>query len=324
MASFRKRGDAWRAEIAVLGVRESATFPTRQEARAWAADRETAIRAGKRGGAARRPLREALVRFEREVSPTHRGRRWEALRLRRMGRDRIAAVLMSDLRPSDFADWRDRRLREVSPPSVAREFNLLRSVLEVARREWGWLTDNPMRDVRRPAGRPPRRRRVSPEEADRITLALGWDGASPPQNASQRVAVAFLFAIETAMRAGEIVDLTWDRVGAKSVTLPRTKNGDQREVPLSSSARALLALLPHDGDRVFGINGALRDALFRRARDRAGVVGLRFHDTRAEAITRLSKKLDIMELARAVGHRDIRSLMIYYAPTASEIADRIG
>lgn len=324
MASFRKRGDTWRAEIAVLGVRESATFPTRQEARAWAADRETAIRAGKRGGAARRPLREALVRFERDVSPTHRGRRWEALRLRRMGRDRIAAVLMSDLRPSDFADWRDRRLREVSPPSVAREFNLLRSVLEVARREWGWLTDNPMRDVRRPASRPPRRRRVSPDEADRITLALGWDGASPPQNASQRVAVAFLFAIETAMRAGEIVDLTWDRVGEKSVTLPRTKNGDQREVPLSSSARALLALLPHDGDSVFMVSGALRDALFRRARDRAGIVGLRFHDTRAEAITRLSKKLDIMELARAVGHRDIRSLMIYYAPTASEIADRIG
>lgn len=222
MASFRKRGDTWRAEIALLGVRESATFPTRAEARAWAADRETAIRAGKRGGPARKPLREALARFEREVSPTHRGRRWEALRLRRMAQDRIAAALMADLRPADFADWRDRRLREVSPPSVAREFNLLRSVLEVARREWGWLTDNPMRDVRRPAGRPPRRRRVSPDEADRITMALGWDGVSPPQNASQRVAVAFLFAIETAMRAGEIVDLTWAKVGEKSVTLPRT------------------------------------------------------------------------------------------------------
>lgn len=324
MASFRKRGDAWRAEIALLGVRESATFPTRQEARAWAADRETAIRAGKRGGPARRPLREALVRYEREVSPTHRGRRWEALRLRRMAQDRLAAVLMADLRPADFADWRDRRLREVSPPSVAREFNLLRSVLESARREWGWLTDNPMRDVRRPAGRPPRRRRVSPDEADRITMALGWDGASPPQNASQRVAVAFLFALETAMRAGEIVDLTWDKVGEKAVTLPRTKNGDQREVPLSTTARALLALLPRDGDRVFMVSGALRDALFRRARDRAGIVGMTWHDTRHEACTRLAAKLSVLELARMIGHRDPRSLMIYFNPTAAELADRLG
>src|SRR3546814_17368597 len=37
MASFRKSGSGWRAEVARNGVRESATFPTKREAQEWAA-----------------------------------------------------------------------------------------------------------------------------------------------------------------------------------------------------------------------------------------------------------------------------------------------
>jgi integrase len=51
---------------------------------------------------------------------------------------------------------------------------------------------------------------------------------------------------------------------------------------------------------------------------------LHFHDSRAEAIFRLSKRLDVLELARMVGHRDPRSLMLYYATTADELADKLG
>ena len=50
---------------------------------------------------------------------------------------------------------------------------------------------------------------------------------------------------------------------------------------------------------------------------------LRFHDSRAEAIWRLSKKLDVLELARVIGHRDIKSLLIYYQTDADELADRL-
>ena len=56
----------------------------------------------------------------------------------------------------------------------------------------------------------------------------------------------------------------------------------------------------------------------------AGIEDLTFHDTRHEALTRLARKLDVLDLARMVGHRDPRSLMIYYNPTASEIAQRLG
>ena len=138
------------------------------------------------------------------------------------------------------------------------------------------------------------------------------------------------------MRAGEILSLTWDHVNLadRYVTLPRTKNGDSRQVPLSTKAANLLEKLRGPGipfakaEPVFTITSATLDVLFRRARDRAAIdlpscKTVRFHDARGEAITRLSKRLDVLELARVVGHRSLASLMFYYAKTASEIAKKL-
>jgi integrase len=106
------------------------------------------------------------------------------------------------------------------------------------------------------------------------------------------------------------------------VVLPKTKNGDSREVPLSPRAREILAAL-RGNEKPFDIANGTRDALFRKLVVRAGIPNLRFHDARSEAIYRLSKKLDILDLARTVGHRDLKSLMLYYRSSADELADRL-
>lgn len=93
---------------------------------------------------------------------------------------------------------------------------------------------------------------------------------------------------------------------------------------MSRRAAALLALLPRNGESVFGVSDALRDALWRKARKRAEIVGLTFHDLRHEATTRLARKLDVLDLSRMTGHRDLKSLRRYYNPAAEEIADRLG
>lgn len=213
-------------------------------------------------------------------------------------------------------------MTQVSGASVRREMNLLQSIFKACRKEWGWLNSDPIKDVDRPPNPASRKRRISQEEIDRVTLALGYDGGEPV-TVSDRVALSFLFAIETAMRSGEILGLKWGDVSPKSVTLPKTKNGDVRKVPLTARAREILSLLPRGGDTVFDVEPASRDTLFRKARVRAGVVDLHYHDSRAEAIWRLSKKLDVMELARVIGHRDLRSLLIYYQADADELADRL-
>ena len=129
--------------------------------------------------------------------------------------------------------------------------------------------------------------------------------------------------VEPAMRAGEILGMRWQDVGAKSVTLPRTKNGDMRQVPLSPRAREILAALPRTDAPVFNLHPGTRDSLWRRAVKAAEIADLHFHDSRAEAIWRLSKKLDMMELARIIGHRNYNSLQLYYAVSADDLADRL-
>lgn len=58
-------------------------------------------------------------------------------------------------------------------------------------------------------------------------------------------------------------------------------------------------------------------------RERAAITGLNFHDARHTAITRLAQKLNPLELARMVGHRDLKMLMRYYNESADEIAKKL-
>lgn len=319
MASFRKRGDGWRVELYKNGQRESATFPTKREAAQWAMQREAELTGARLPD---KSLADALDRYGRDVSPSHKGSRWELLRLDAMSKAAFARVPVARLSGTDIADWRDERLTEVSAATVAREMNLLRSVLEAARRDWGWIRLNPMADVRRPRTPTSRKRRVTQDEIDRVSLACGLD-ILRADTMLNRTGLAFLFALETAMRAGEILGMVWPDVAEKSVRLPRTKNGDVRHVPLSPRAREILALLPRGDGPVFALHPGTRDALWRRAVTATGIPDLHFHDSRAEAIWRLSKKLDVMELARVIGHRNVNSLLLYYQTSADELADRL-
>ena len=77
--------------------------------------------------------------------------------------------------------------------------------------------------------------------------------------------------------------------------------------------------------RIWHIDSATLGTLFRRACADANppIVGARFHDSRATAITRLASRLQPLELARMIGHRDVSELLTYYRETASSIASRL-
>jgi len=76
--------------------------------------------------------------------------------------------------------------------------------------------------------------------------------------------------------------------------------------------------------RCFTLSSAVLDVLFRKARDRLMIEDLHFHDSRAEALTRLSRKVDVMTLAKISGHKDVRILVnAYYRETAEQIAARL-
>lgn len=326
MGTVARRGEVWRAQIARAGIRESRTFATRQQAIDWIVAREAAILSGK-VLSGRQTLADAADRWERARNPS----RSDQTRLRALRALPWAKQPIVQLTPETISGWRDERLGKVRPATVIRELTTLRSVIEYARRDLGWIAANPIRDVRAPKEPPPRSRLISAAEIATMLDTLEYVGAV--ETVRHEVAVALLLALETAMRAGEICGLRWEHVGDQVAHLPKTKNGDARDVPLSTQARALLAVmrkkkLVHarkkpDG-RVFHITAGTLDALFRRARQDGGMEGFTFHDSRANALTRLSKILSPLELARMAGHRDLGSLLIYYREPAASIAERLG
>lgn len=336
MASIAKRGTGWRAQIAIKGVRENHTFATKAEANAWAAERETEIRKGLTAGFdATKTCGDAFDRYVKDVSGQKAGgdktKRWESNRLHFIGNQVVDGTKIKDVKLVDMTSdilgrWRDQRLKEVAASTINRDFALVSNVFAVARREWKWIAKSPTTDVRRLQSGPSRDRLPTEDEIDRICLACGFD-ETPATTKMQAVAIAFLFAIETAMRANEICKLqrVWIKGNVAHLPAEANKNRQKRDVPLSKRALELLGLLPTvDGGQVFGLTESSLDALFRKAKTRAQIDELHFHDTRHEAITRLAKKLDVLALARMVGHRDLRMLQIYYNETAAELAARLN
>lgn len=326
MATFRKRGKKWLAEIKINDTRKAKSFDTKLDAKNWAIEAEKLLR--RHGGLIQgKTLGDAFTKYAVEVSPEKKGERWEVIRLGKLGRDDISLVPLLELATHDFELWRDRSLVTLKSSSVNRELNIINSVIEVARKKWKWIDVNPLKDLDRPKAPPHRDRRISDDEIQRICDALLYDEQGDVVNQRQFIAVAFLLAIETAMRQGELFGLDWCDVhlGDLYVHLSDTKNGTKRDVPLSSRALVLLEKLqPAAAGRVLPFNQRSCGQIFRGAVKLCGIEGLTFHDTRHEALTRLARKLDLLDLARMVGHRDPRSLMIYYNATATEIAGRLG
>ena len=322
MATFRKRQKRWTAEVRKKGFYKSKTFNTKIAAQTWAIETEQFLSSEVdlvRG----KTFANALDRFEREVSKGRKGERWEVIRINKHRRDALADRLLEDLTMEDINRWITEQTTSAS--TINRDLNLLSSIFSHCIK-WKWIKQNPCKGCQRPRQPAPRERRISEHEINRILAALYFHEDSG-LTARKQTGYAFLIALETAMRQGEIWGLQWPDIDfrGKYLTLHDTKNGTRRHVPLSSKAITLLqALEPKATGKVFSVRQQSGVVYFRKAVQIAGIDNLTFHDTRHEALTRLARKLDVLDLARMVGHRDPRSLMIYYNPTPTEIAERLG
>ena len=323
MGTLRKRGDSWRAEVFKRGIRDSDTFPNRQQAVDWIIHREAAINA--MADTTGNTFGDAVTKRSAVDTVT----RWEIQRLKSFPKE-WADVPMSAVTPEMIAKWRDNRLKEVKPGTVLRERTVLRSLFALARTEWKWVTVNPVADVKPPRSPQPRRRVIADDERDAIVAELGF--TNRVETIRHETAVAFLLALETGMRAGEILALLPEHVSGQVAHVAKSKMGPARDVALSRRAIELFGILRakrlinvkrKDGGRLFHIDSKSLDTTFRRARHNQALKGFTFHDSRATAITRLSKVLDPRQLARMVGHSDLNSLMIYFSESASSIAARL-
>ena len=213
----------------------------------------------------------------------------------------------------------------MAPATAIREINTISHALDIAQREWGiHLARNPAKLVRRPSAPKGRTRRL--EGDDEANLLAACDTGRNPW-----MKPLVILAVETGMRRGEILGLRWEHVDLERriVHLAITKNGDSRDVPLSTRATDTLVGLmqqpERDAERVFPVSDNAIRLAWEHLRVRAGVGDLHIHDLRHEAVSRLFEKgLDIMEVSTISGHKTLTMLKRYTHLRAEDLVARLG
>ena len=328
MASFKQHAKGWRAFICINYQRESAMFRTKREAEIWASRRETEIRSGANLTASEKfTMAQAIERYRDEVSPTKRGHNWEFLRLNAFLRDKVLPINkpLTHCTSDAIGKYRDARLQLVAKSTVLRELGLLSSMLEEARREWKWIETNPVKDVRKPRAPDHRNVIITKSQIKQVLKHLDYTKDMPVRSISCACGFAFLFALRTGMRAGEICGLTWANVKDDYCVLPVTKTVP-RNVPLSKKSKLIIERMKgFDKDYVFGIKANTLDAMFRRARNRAKLEGFTFHDARHTAATWMvnSGKVNVLELCLIFGWSSTSMALTYYNPRVSDLSKKL-
>jgi integrase len=324
MASFRKRSNGWQARIRRKGYPNiTKTFSTRSDAIMWARKVESDIDKGafvSRVEVENTTLAELLIRYLNEITPHKKHFKVEACRIKAWLKNPLSQRYLSTLRTSDFALWRDDRVKEgKSSNTVKLELAIISHLYSIARAEWGFESlENPIRYLRIPKLPSGRTRRVSDSE---IQLLIS-------HSCSKELPNILKLAVETGMRRGEIISIKWKAVDIlkRTIELKDTKNGESRIVPLSTEALNLLKSIPRRIDgKVFDITAHAITYAFIRACKRAGISDLHFHDLRHEAITRMFEKgLNVMEVGSVSGHKTLQMLKRYTHLRAEELALKLG
>lgn len=326
MATIRKKGEGqWHVQIRKRGYpTQTKTFSTWEAADSWATVVESEMIRGifvSRTEAEATLVREMLLRYEQEVLPSKRGQASDRSRLKTL-QDAFGAYTLASVTSTQVAKFRDQRLKIVGPQSVVHEINLFNRVLKAATMDWGIALPGglPTAQVRKPVKPRGRDRRVPEFEIAKILEVT--------ESAELRTIV--ILAIETGMRRNELASMTWDEIDLENQTahLPKTKTDVPRTVPLSKTAvKALKDFGTKQEGRVFTLQAESMSQAFERAckPHRANIVGVRFHDLRHEATSRLFEKdLNVMEVAAITGHKTLDMLKRYTHLRATDLAKKLN
>lgn len=326
MATISKRPNGWFVQIRRRGYEpEYRTFRTKTEARKWATEREGRMDRGDILPGQRclksSTLGDLIHRYVREITPTKASAESERLRLLKMTKAPVAEVSLHDLSTTHVSAYRDVRALVVKPGTISRELSLLHNVIDVARKDWGIpLASNVVAQVRRVPVKNERDRRLKAGELQALANALAT-------TRNRLIRPAIMLAIETALRRGELLSLTWNAIDRqhRTIHVPHTKTGYARTIPMTDEACTILEALPVTGERVFPITPMALRLAWNRVRTKAGVPDLRFHDLRHEAISRFAEMgLSTAELAAISGHRDLRMLARYTHIQPSALARKLA
>ena len=325
MATFYKRMGKWG-----VWIRRSfhkpihKTFASKQDAQRWARETERLIEVGQfvdLSEANKTTLKELLERYEREVSSKKRSTADKYL-IKNIMRHEIVSKVLAHISTTDVAKFRDARLETVTGSSVNRELSILSDCIKRAINEWGcYIRENPVKANLRCKENNRRNRRLEPGEYDKLMSSCKSNRAF--------WCPVIDFAIHTGMRRGELLNITWDMVqwDRLFIRIPAkiTKTNRDRNIPLHPHAIKILQSIPRSvTGKIFPIGIKNFERSWRAICKRANVTGLRFHDLKREAVSRLFEKgLSVSEVQTFVGN-SFATLSVYTEHDSTTLAEKLA
>ena len=212
---------------------------------------------------------------------------------------------------------KSRRKGEVTNSTVNRCFAVLRKMLRYAVScrclekqhlpEFSMLQENPSRS-----------RVLTLDEEKRLLQAC-----------APHLRLLITTAIHSGRRWGEIRTLTWDRVDFQNrwIEFNLTKSRRRTTIanPMNNTLLEMLQSMPRKSPYVFpnpktGKPYTTIKTAFTAACRRAGIKGLRFHDLRHTALTRVADRgANAFDVQRLAGHADIRTTQRYVNSTEERL-----
>ncbi len=314
MATIRRSGSGWQVLIRrknYVGPR-SRTFLSRDLAESWADAVEE--RTKKVLNDIPVTLGEAINDYINGPLLLHRSAENEKYPLRVTAESWLGDIPLQDLQIKHLAVWRDERLLKVKPNTVMRELRILRVLIDWVRDERGAeIKDNPARQLRVRGTGDARAPFFTDQDEKRLLYELS-------QMSNKNHLTLTKLALTTGFHRSELLSLTWRNIELKKKLLyiyrkncaAIDNSSGLRLVPLPEKAQKILEELNERNGKVIELSkGAARNG-FDKARKKAGLETLRFHDLRHIAISRMWRSgMNTLEISACSGHRDIKMLMRY-------------
>lgn len=319
MATIRKTTSGrWQAIIRKKGYKPiSETFRTKVMAEDWARTREDEM--------ARRTyadhtvsknttVAQLLEKYDEEITPRKKSAVKERSRIRILSA-RLGMFSVAGLAATDVIDYVDERLEDVCSDTIRKELSTLHHAFTAGMALWQMtLPANPVTTAKEilsvtktltPGNK--RDRRVADWEAEKVIGFSESDG----------LCAVVWTAIESGMRRGEMAAAMPEHYikADRTIHIPETKTDIPRTIPLTSRAASVIEQAISqcgDGDTIFRMTADAITRAFNRAKERAGLVDIRFHDLRHEATSRFFEMgLAIEEVALITGHTNWTTLKRY-------------
>lgn len=214
-------------------------------------------------------------------------------------------VYLHEISALDIEKFKAVKVCELTRTTVNHYLKILKRMFNIAI-EWGYARENPVRKVKFFSEKDTQKERILSEK-EKIRLL---------EAASEHLTPILIVALNTGMRRGEILNLTWDRVDLKQrlIQVVNTKSGRNRTIPVNSALFKLLSELKMDRKNEYLFPNPQTDLPFRTVRRSfknacrsAKIEGLRFHDLRHTFASRLIELgIDIIRVKELLGHSTVK------------------